>query len=392
MLLIEMRSQGSVARRPSHDYIDQLRREGRALFARSTDRHARARFLAADGFFPFWAGGGGQQVSEEMFSDADASAGEALEIAQELDDPNLQSAALDALGGNALGRGDWRKALDLGRRRIAMGGRLALVEQIDAHSVATWSAVMMGDLRTADEVSAAGLAVIQPGQAPDWTMHLVAWRVETLLMVGKWDDAELAVDRLYGLWLESGKPAAGYANRGFAAGSIVAHARRDEPRFRRCSEVIEEIARQFTGSAARILRAIAAWDPDLIAKSLRAERFTYETVALGLSVCTDAGRHLDRPFLEDTLSSAKRANAGLLEAELTRAMGVATADSRLLDEARSRFESYGAMPYVARTRCEAAILRGDRIELDAGLAYLESIRDELQVERYLRAFARNERA
>jgi hypothetical protein len=56
----------------------------------------------------------------------------------------------------------------------------------------------------------------------------------------------------------------------------------------------------------------------------------------------------------------------------------------LLDQALEILAIAGALPYVARTRAEAAILRRDRAELDAAIAYLESIRDEVQVERYLR--------
>ena len=46
-----------------------------------------------------------------------------------------------------------------------------------------------------------------------------------------------------------------------------------------------------------------------------------------------------------------------------------------------------ARPSFARSRCEIALLARDRDELEAGLADLESIGDEVQVERYLKAWS-----
>ena len=46
-----------------------------------------------------------------------------------------------------------------------------------------------------------------------------------------------------------------------------------------------------------------------------------------------------------------------------------------------------AAPYIARTRCELAILDGNKAELDAGLEYLEKLGDAVQVERYLKRWS-----
>jgi class 3 adenylate cyclase len=386
ILMVEMRSQGSVGRRPSDEYIEGLRRRGRQLLDESTDKHARARFLTADAFLPFWSGGlGNRPVPEEMFSEAEASANEALALARELDDPNLQSAALDALGSVAQGRTQWAKSVQLGLERIAMGNRLALFERIDAHAVSTWSAVAMGDLSTADEISAAGLAVIQPRQAPDWTLHLVAWRLMTLWLIGKWDEADQLTDRAYGLWIESGRPAAGYSLRGFMTGSAVAHARRDEARVSRCAEAILEIGLQFP-RRERYCRAWAAWDIDELRDAIKTPDVSFETIAVAMSICSDSGRAVDSEFAETNIGRARAASAAILEAQSIRSKGLSSNDSDVLDEARSKFEAMGALPLIARTRCETAIVRGDRVELEAGVAYLESIRDEVQVERYLKVF------
>jgi hypothetical protein len=132
--------------------------------------------------------------------------------------------------------------------------------------------------------------------------------------------------------------------------------------------------------------AVAVWNIDDLARTLTDDPRTkgrFDTFAMSLSVCSDASRHLDERFLTAMLEDARSGGGRILEAETLRALGLAAATEDLLDEARAIFEECGALPYVARTRCEAAILRDDEDELEAGIGYLESIRDEVQVERYL---------
>jgi hypothetical protein len=51
------------------------------------------------------------------------------------------------------------------------------VKRLDANSVITWGAVIMGDLATAERISADGLAIIQPRQAPQRTVR-ASWNRE----------------------------------------------------------------------------------------------------------------------------------------------------------------------------------------------------------------------
>jgi class 3 adenylate cyclase len=391
-LMVEMRSQGSVARRPSLDEIQAMRSAARALFEQATDVRSRALFLAADAFFPFWANAAGHEVDTEVIRQAEASAERGLNLARQLDDANLQSAALDALGSIAQDRSDFPLAIKLGTQRIAMGSRLALFEQIDAHAVTTWSAAVAGDLATAERVSASGLAIVQPRQAPDWTLHLAAWRLLVLTLVGNWDEVESTAERAYALWTESGRPAAGYANRGFISALIVAHARRDDARIARWSDVFNEIVAEFDAAAEGRRRsdAVVRWDTERLgsalvaagSRAISADRLTHY-----LAISNDSGNRLAEAYLLEVLERARRTHHLILEAETLRALGLARGDPAMVRSARDMFEASGALPYVARTRCEAAILSSDRAELEAGLAYLESIRDEAQIERYLHAAA-----
>jgi class 3 adenylate cyclase len=393
MLTVETRSQGSVANRPTVDELNRVRDRGRQLFDRSHDPRSRATFLVAEAFVPFWTQATGRQSTEAELKSAEEAALDAFRIAQELDDPNLQSAALDALGSIAQQHGQWLRTLELGEQRIAMGTRLGVVEQIDALSVITWAATIVGDLTKAEAISRAGLAIIQPRQASDWAMHLIAWRAVVLGLLGKWDEVETAAERAYALWNETGRPAAGYSVRGFTAALIVARARRDEKRIAQWSEVIVEIGTQFALRRDQNI-SIATWDIGKLAASLTVDLIgtaagRYDYVAAYLSICSDSAKVVDVNFLASLLEPVRAASARIMEANILRSQGLAKAEAAALDAANAIFRACGALPYAARTRCEAAILRGDRIELEAGLAYLESIRDQVQVERYLHAAARH---
>jgi len=390
MLTIETRSQGSVANRPSVDEINEIRRQGRELFGRATDDRSKAIFLIAEGFYPFWQQANGRVSSQEEQTQAEADAMLGLELAKQIGDVNLQSAALDALGALAQQRADWETSRRFAEERIAMGSRLVMFEQVDAHAVAAWSSTIMGDLAAADRISAAGLAILQPRQAPDWALHLVAWRIVALALMGKWDEVESTTERAYGFWLESGRPLAGYSMRGFTSALIVAHARRDQARIERWSEVMHEIGSQF-GLRRAQNNAIADWDLEALAASLTEERLgsvigRFDYAATFLTIVSDDRRHVDPTYVESLLAVSRQGSGRILEACVLRHRGVQAADVSDLDRAREIFASAGARPYQARCRCEAAIIRADRNELDAGMAYLESIRDEVQIERYLKAF------
>lgn len=137
--------------------------------------------------------------------------------------------------------------------------------------------------------------------------------------------------------------------------------------------------------------AVVRWDLDAVASALAAEAqrqvatLPYDGLTQWLSMCTDADKRFDESLLTGISDYVHGGRAPMLEAEALRALGQSRRDATLLDEARILYEAARALPYVARTRCEAAILRADRAELEAGVQYLESIRDEVQVERYLRA-------
>ena len=248
----------------------------------------------------------------------------------------------------------------------------------------------MGDLSTAERISADGLAIIQPRQAPQWALHLVAWRCVTLLWTGNWDEVEHVGDRAYQMWLEADQPAAGYAQRGFATALRVARARRDDARIDRNQATMIDIVSRFD-TPARGTPAYAEGDVEGVAtylESLAGTQITsrWEYIAFFTSVCSDSGRMLDPKYLDGALIDARDGSSRLLEAETLRAQGLARSDPALLDQAREIWElpapchSWPAL--AVKRQCFAATVASSM----QAIAYLESIRDEVQVERYLRSW------
>jgi hypothetical protein len=84
---------------------------------RATDPRTRAVFYLSEAFIPFWLGNLGRQPSPEILERAETGARRGLEIAEELDDAGLMSAALDGLGGLISASGDHRRAVEIARRR-----------------------------------------------------------------------------------------------------------------------------------------------------------------------------------------------------------------------------------------------------------------------------------
>jgi hypothetical protein len=388
LLSIYTRSQGSVADRLSPEEMQQFRADARNLSERVRDETVLAMYLAVDAFFPFWLISRRQATPEEL-AEANQSAERAIGLARQLDNPNLQSMALDALASIAQIDGDWKRSLGYTRERLAMQDRLSVVEKVDAHSMAAWSSALLGDLHEAERSTAEGLARIQPGQVPAWTLHLVSWRIYVLLLLGRWDDALQMGERARQLWLESGKPAAGYANRGFLAILDIARAREDQQLAETHAAIFRHIATAFPEDSS-----FRRWLPylsddvegvaEVVAEPLLPRIVQVERMERGLNFVLDHGR----PPLEDRMTAmlemAEQRAFRPLEAQVRRALGTIRRDAAQFEASLSLFEAIDARPYAARVRCELATLTGDEAQMEKGLQLLQSVGDEAQVRRYER--------
>jgi len=382
LLSIYTRSQGSVADRLSLEAMREFRQEAQALSRLVTDERTLARYMAADAFYPFWLLGATTLPSAADIKAAEESAQKALAIARRLDDPNLESMALDAASSSAQISGDWVRSREYARQRLSFQDRLSMVEKVDAHSMVTWSSALLGDLEEAERISAQGLAQIQPGQVPAWTLHLVAWRTYVLTLLGRWDEALAMGERARQLWLEAMKPAAGYALRGFMAAIDVARARQDEGRAEAYREILETITRAFAeGSEFRRWLDYGRSDLAPIEEAVNrmpiGDTGLIERAERGLNLVLDAGRPPAVGRLEVILRRAQQGSFKPLEAQTLRGLGLARRDPEILARSVILWEGMGAQPY-----CERALMTGDQSELESGLAALERLGDRWQLGRY----------
>jgi hypothetical protein len=78
---------------------------------------------------------------------------------------------------------------------------------------------------------------------------------------------------------------------------------------------------------------------------------------------------------------AEKYRMRILEAQAWRAIALGQDDVNMLTRALKLFESSKAVPYVARTKSERALLTGDAHELADGMRVLETIGDIDQLAR-----------
>ena len=386
LLSLSMRSQGSVASRISQQAMESLRRDAAATARSVTDERTLARYLAADAFYPFWRFG---NVTPEELAAGEQSAHRAIAIGERLDDVNLQSAALDALSGSAQARGAWQESREFAYRRLGLVDRLNMVEKVDAHSMVAWTTLILGNLEEAGRVSAQGLALVQPGQIPAWTLHLVAWRITALSLLGRWDDALAMGERARQLWVESGRTSAGYAIRGFMAVMDIARARQDPDLLDAHRQIVADIIAPFA-SDSPFRRLLAYTDGDMDALLSALEKYPTgsfappERAERALSFCLDHQRLPSKDALGRIAQVAGSHGYLLLEAQARRGLGVLAHDPGELTRALAIWEQARAVPYAARARCERALITGESAELASGMRELEALGDVDQLGRYER--------
>ena len=383
ILMVATRWQGSVGGRMSPSEMSELRARGWKLLEQSTNPRSIGRFLAADAFYPFWLLVVGDPKPEDI-ARAEESARRASNIADELDDPELASAALDALAGCADTVYNWPAALETARRRLTFEDRLGFYERLDAHSMVAWMSYLMGDLATVEVDSAGMVARLLPGQAPYPALHLFAWRTLTLMMLGRWDEAVTTFYRSLEAWNDAGRHAAGYALRGFVAGLDIGRARGDSRLVSAASEPIMSILARFPAydehsRLSAYVRGETTFTHDDLVLYPRAPS---EITERRLSLAGDLRADISPEVVAALLDRAKEQKLPLLEAQTRRVAGLANRDPAQLSSAIVIWERAGALPNLGRGRAERGLLTGDQAETDSGLAILKKLGDVNYVDRF----------
>jgi tetratricopeptide (TPR) repeat protein len=383
ILMVAMRWVGSVADRPSTEYVNGHRVRGRQLLRQATDRYAIGRFLAADAFFPFWVQAV-HEVTPVELQLAEDGADEARKIAIELGDADLESAALDAAGSAAQSVGEWARARDAAYQRMKFESKLSFYERVDTHSMATWMSYMLGDLDEAERVSADIATRLLRGQAPYQALHLFAWRAMTLYQLGRWEEAVAAFWRAVDAWHDGGMLAAGYAIRGFVIGVDIGRARRDPRLTGAATEAIESILARYPPD--NISRHV--WPPYLASEGPPDEailQFAGEGVERQVGLACDLRQKMPDDLIDRALRRAAQIRVPLVEAQLLRARGLQRKDAGDMSAAISIWERCGARTQMGRGLAERGMINGNAAEIDAGLAMLKKIGDVNYVDRFSEA-------
>lgn len=373
-LMVICRWFASVARQPQVDQVEAMFDQGRRWLPEAGKR-STARFRVALGFWPFWLRNSGVRLpTEQDQSDAQASITAGLALAQELDDPELISAALDGVTAYEQVMSPYR-AREMSLQRLAIGARLPSQERADALQMVAWTSAITGDLDQAIEATQVVGAAAQPEQG--FAISGASWAAYAHALVGRWDEVVVSVERLRHEWIEADRPAASFALQGLLSGIDWARNREAEDLLNRWREVAHDIVARFDADhPVAALGAILTLDmdgvADIVANSGRyPDRSHYTEHALAL--CADRGQLVAAEALETVIADASATRKRVLHAQALRVRGVMNGAESDLRASLDLFESIGAGRYGARVRLELGRLTGDDLLVREALQRLTEL-------------------
>lgn len=384
-LMVTCRWFASVAKQLSSEQMAALVDEGRELADRVDDPRPRAWFQIALGFMPFWLRNSGVRLpTTRDIDEAAASVAAGLATAEDLDDPGLISAALDAMASHEQvmnpGRGR-----EMSQRRAMMGKRLPLDERLDALTMVAWTSALIGDLDQVVTASDGALSLVQPGQNPSFALGAVSWHAYAAAVAGRWVDLVANVEQLRRRWLDAERPAASYGLQGFLSGIDWARNRGEDELLARWSEAASEIVAAFdprhpvAGLAALITLDMAGIVEIVGHPDRRPDRAHYIEHALAL--CADRAQPVPNASIDALVTRALESGMRLLEAQARRLRGIQRGDIDELALSLAIFEEIGGGRYAARVRTELGSARGDEALLSQGMRELEAMGELQQLTR-----------
>ncbi|HEX6128803.1 MAG TPA: adenylate/guanylate cyclase domain-containing protein, partial [Candidatus Limnocylindria bacterium] len=371
LILVHARTQGAMGRRIPASEMAELVARGSELMQRSGDPQARARYLIACGFLPYWQAGGDGAGSQEDAAARRRDTERGLRLAREADDDDLQSIALDALSGIAQSLGQHREAREHARRRLELGDRLGLGERLDACAFVAWESCLLGDYLDALEVTARGLQLVDGPIGLLSVVHMLSWRAHAASMVGADEVALEAARSARQSWEETGRGPAAYAVHGFLAGVEVARRRGDLGETKRWSDLIDAVCTPLPpASFARAALHVAELDREALLDDVSRPAALGERshlVERALNACLDRGWLPGRHVLDHLLREAERQSLRPLAAQVHRGLGLQGSRTHL-GIGRRLAEEMGAAPLVARIDDGLATGEGQHHEAWAGTA------------------------
>ena len=386
-LMIVLRFGASIGRQPTEQELEELIALGESWLP-DAGKRAAATFEIALGFKSFWL----RQVAQRPVTEDDTRKAQdhiqrGLAMAEELGDPQLISAALDALSGISQAD-DWETSVELSNRRLAFADRLSLEERLDALGVLAWGTVLLGRLDEAATAADAAVALLQPGQNLPFVLASSSWSAYVGALRGDWSRTEASLDDLWRRWLDAGRTAAAYALQGVLSGIDWARNRGADTPLERWREVSELIVTSFPPEhPVTAVAALPALDLDGMVDVIRRhERYPDRAhfVEHAIALCADRDHPVPVDVLDDVLDRSRRVGLRVLEAQALRSRGVTRRDPDDLRRALDAFEAMGAGRYGSRARLELGALTGDAELVTLGRGQMEALGEAVLLEGLLR--------
>ncbi|MDQ3964756.1 MAG: AAA family ATPase, partial [Actinomycetota bacterium] len=280
--IIPTRWVGTMSYQPPDDEIEMLIDDGLDA-APASDSRDRALLLAARAFFQ------GAAVGETGDAAGEKAAREAIEMAERLDDPELLSAAMDALAVWWWPSGRWGEVARVGRARLELIPRLTEVREIcDIALSAGRDLTLLGHYQ--DAVKYLSLAMDRArGVDTGQYLHAIVHRVYPRFMAGDWDGALEDQSEIERLETPTGGDPPRYAVRPFGV-MFFLHALREETEE---ADRYLEVMRRFRAEIAGM--SPDAWGPLAVpARTLAYRGEAEEAMAwLRLDRWRGRGEHLE---------------------------------------------------------------------------------------------------
>jgi class 3 adenylate cyclase len=175
--VIVTRWRGSMLRTPDVKEIKALIDLG----LQHAEEPDRALLLASKAFLQFMG-------YERVDATATEASREALEIAERNGDPNLISAALDAVAGCLMPSGRYGEVYRIQSRRMELLPRLRINEACDAYGMMAWACTVMGRYAEGHAAATTGTE-LAADHNPGAMMHTLTWRTHLRFITGDWDGA-----------------------------------------------------------------------------------------------------------------------------------------------------------------------------------------------------------
>ncbi len=324
--------------------------------------------------------------SRQLLVSTRIAADQALALAHRLDDPDLLSAALDAISGVAMGDNRAEEVLEHLAERRALADRLTTNERVDAWIMTAWMEATLGHLELADAAAIEARAGLASGQTPAWTLGATAWRMLVLHALGRWDETMTEAVRAEKLWQESELRAPWFALHGFLVAMSISRSRVDSVsanHWRSAAATIfqrSDPAVRTQRLASFVSEDLASLERDVVADFMVfAGRFDY--LYLALSLLADRRHPAAVEPLDRIIEYTEERRLLLVSSQARRLRGLVLRAPADLEHALGDFVAMGARPGEARALSELGLLLRDKDRVDRGLEGLETIGDVEQARR-----------